>query len=156
MMFQPSPYSYGQAEDPALDPAAPPPDSGKQPLDPSQIGGYVDLGVGALRGLFGMGDEYMTVAQLQGQIEVAQKKRDNNAFPGAWYWDDRIIKLNVKIPAAEARQSEEQTREVLWIAGYGGAALAVFAGAVLVGGLAINQIQKARLQQAEIMRLRGK
>ena len=153
MMFQPSPYSYGQVEDPALDPAAPPE---KKPLDPSQIGAYVDLGIGALRGLFGMGDEYMTVAQLQGQIEVARKKRDNNAFPGAWHWDDRIIILSQKIPAAEARQSEEQTREALWIAGYGGVALAALAGAVLVGGLAINQIQKARLQQAEIMRLRGK
>lgn len=139
MRFQPSVYStYGQ-DDTSIPGALDAQPAQKTPPDPAQIGQYVDLGVGAVKSLFGLSDEYMTVAEIEGQIEVAKKKKAANAFPGAWYWDDRIIKLTAKLGAAEERKGEEQAREVLWTIVYGAGAVAAVFGAVFVARKALGK-----------------
>jgi hypothetical protein len=149
MQFQPSVHSYGQAD--AEVETAVVTSSGGGGAD---VGQYVDIGVSAVKSLLGLDSgERESVATIEGQIDVAKKKRDNNAFPGGWYWDDRVIKLTSQLGAAKELAAEEKRAADIATARDIGYTVAVFAGVVLMGGFAINQIQKARRQQAEIERL---
>lgn len=159
MQFQPSNLSYGDGTvtiTPIDQPAASeadPVSSGGGGL-PAGIEGYVDLGVGAVKSLLGLDEGAReSVATLEAQLDIAQKKKANNALPGAWYWDDRVIKLSGQLEAARALAAEEKRAADIATARDIGYTVAVFAGVVLMGGFAVNQIQKARRQQAEIRKL---
>lgn len=158
MQFQPSTISYGQTV--TITPIEPEPlpmpssDAGGGGGLPAGIGGYVDIGVSAAKSLLGLdAGERESVATLEGQVEIAKKKKANNALPGAWYWDDRIIKLSSQLEAARGLAIEEKRAADIATARDIGYTVAVFAGVVLMGGFAVNQIQKARRQQAEIRKL---
>ena len=146
-MFQPSAYSnYG---DGSLEPVAAPAAGGGV-----DVGQYVNIGVSAVRSLLGLdsGDRE-SAAAVQAKIEVAEKKRANNAFPGAWYYDDQIIKLQHKLVAAQEIAAEEAREAAITEARNIGYTVLVFMGGAVALGLAVNQFQKARLSGAEIRRL---
>lgn len=157
MQFRPSNLSYGDGTVSitpidSTAPSAPAPAGGGG--GGADVGQYVDIGVSAFKSLLGLdAGSRESVASIEAKLDIARKKKSNNAFPGAWYWDDRIIQLTSQLNAARELAAEEKRAADIATARDIGYTVAVFAGVVLMGGLAVNQIQKARRQQAEIDRL---
>lgn len=156
MRFQPSGLSYGDGQvtiTPIDPPAQASSSGGGSQVD---VGQYVDIGVSAARSLLGLdSDGRSSAATIEAQIEIAKKKKANNALPGAWYWDDRIIKLSGQLVAARQIADEEAQAASIANARDIGYTLAVFAGVLVIGGFAVSQIQNSRRTQAEIDRLRA-
>lgn len=129
-------------------------EGGKKPTS-EQIGQYVDLGLSVIKGLFDE-DDRTDAATVQAQIQIAEQKvRDNVFLPWPGYWKDRLTKLKAQLPAAMAMADEAaaDARAAQWRnIGY---TAAVFGVVAVIGGVAVNQVQRARRQQAEIEHLRA-
>lgn len=153
MPFVPSNYSYGDYGQEVIISEVEEQASGEgtAKAPPIDAGTIID----AASSLLGLSSgERESVAAIEGKIAVAEKKAAHNAFPGAWYWDDRLIKLRSQLGAAQELAAEEKRAATFSEARDIGYTVGVFAIAIGVGALAINQIQKARLRQTEIERAR--
>lgn len=147
--FNPSPYSYGADE--ALVETPAPEAEEKGSAD------YLNVVLPIAKTILGIGDTE-DPAVLKAQIENYQRKYDNlptylRSTVGSVYLDN-INKLKAKLSEARRAQEEDKTSSQLYMAMRVGGVLAVFTGVLILGGVAINQIQKARLKSAEIEHLR--
>lgn len=166
--FYPSVLAYGDGAvtpEPGL-PTPTVPEADLEAEDPQQgtkpIDQYVGLGLQIFRGLFGHDDARLAEASLEGKLANAQAQYKvappsplGLPLPGTKnFYANEIRKFEAQLKAA--RESAAAARKVARIQSLSqiGMTLGIFAGVVVVGGMAVNQIQRARLHQAELDRLR--
>jgi hypothetical protein len=108
------------------------------PLVPQDYTSAGSAVVGLVTSLLGVGrSEREGVAAIQGKLTNARRKRDNNAFPGAWFYQDQVTRLEFQLQAAQELEAEErlaqtntQIRDALLTAGAGIAVLGLLGYAV--------------------------
>jgi hypothetical protein len=152
--FQPSPYSYGSDEAAAAAAAA--------ATAPAVTESYIPQdAIASLRTFLGLDDPQIGAARVEAQIRNLQALIPTSTGPLKTYRLNQISKLQAELTvlraqAAESAYSTELTRvvRVSTAAGSVLGALAVLGGIFFVGGLVVNQVQRARVQQAELQRLR--
>lgn len=157
MRFNPSPYSalLNPAEMEETTPEA---------SSTTDYMNYVPLVGSVVRELTGGGaTERETEASLEAKLEIAKdaKRKATSTgsilgfpMPGSKeYYANQIAKLEAQLEAVREQAAEERTTASLYTLGQVGIALLFLAGAAAVGGLAINQLQRARIQQAELRRM---
>lgn len=123
--------------------------------------GYVNLIGAVYNQLFGEDeDDRLDAAAIQAKLYAAQqsKKRGDPKPITGWlsggsasqYWDQQIQKYTAQLAAANELAGEARAESQLNLARNAAYTLAAVAGVAVLGGIALNQIQKARLQQLEI------
>jgi hypothetical protein len=166
--FQPSPYSYGQAEvtvtkieESVSSTSEAAPAEGKK-TDPLAVLGTAVPIVQDL--LFGGKSERESVAELEAKLANAKQAYQTApsmqlggiALPGGKeYYANQIRKLEAQITAARVQAEEEQLQQDLYTAGNVAMVFGLFALAGVVGVYGVRQVQEARKTQAEIERIRG-
>lgn len=154
--FVPSVHSYGDAAATTAmtttDPTA----------DPSSTSYLTPDVVDAVSSFLGIGDPQIAAARVEAQIRNLQALAAKSVPPIKTYQLNQISKLQAELSvlraqAAESAYSTELSRVVRISTAAGSVltALALFGGVFFVGGLVLNQVQRARVQQAEIKRLQG-
>jgi len=166
MRFNPSSHSYGDGQV-TITPVDVPAEqsSGGGGAGMAQAGQFVDIGVSAVRSFLGLdSDGREDVATLEAQL--ANYRASAARAPsmswlglpilgGKEYYQNLVRKTESKLNAARVVAAEEQRAAAAAEARDIGYTLAVFAGVLVIGGIAVNQVQKSRRTQAEIDRLRA-
>jgi hypothetical protein len=147
--FNPSPYSYGDEAPPVVEE---PPKGGSTD--------YLNVVLPIAKSLLGIGEVddpdliRAKIENLQGQMAKALPSPAGIPIPGTkQFYANEINKLQAKLVEAERTLALETQNQQLYTAMKVGGVVAVFTGVLLLGGFALNQIQKARRQQAEIEHL---
>lgn len=153
-----STYSYGDLGDSS---------STTQPSDSSSssYAEYAATAASVAKTLMGEDDVRMNAAELRAKLAVARQSLASGApppvtavltgnFSGATYWSQQVTKLEAQLSAANQIADEaayeaqiNQARNLAYTA-------ASAVGVLVLGGLALTFIQKARIQQAELTRMR--
>lgn len=167
MRFNPSSHSYGDGQV-TITPVDVPAEqsSGGGGAGMAQAGQFVDIGVSAVRSFLGLdSDGREDVATLEAQLanyraSAARAPSMSWALglpiPGSKeHYQNLVRKTESKLTAARVVAAEEQRAAAAAEARDIGYTLAVFAGVLVIGGIAVNQVQKSRRTQAEIDRLRA-
>ena len=166
MRFNPSSHSYGDGQV-TITPVDVPAEqsSGGGGAGMAQAGQFVDIGVSAVRSVLGLdSDGREDVATLEAQLAnyrasaARAPSMSIGGIPipgGKEHYQNLVRKTESKLTAARVVAAEEQRAAAAAEARDIGYTLAVFAGVLVIGGIAVNQVQKSRRTQAEIDRLRA-
>jgi len=146
--FVPSKFSYGADES-----------AGASGAGAASTQQYIDMLLPAAKEFFSEDDPRVLEAQienLQRQMAKAPPSPLGLALPGTKsYYQNQINKLKAKLESAREAQASGEQVEQVYLAGRVGVMLGIFAGVVVLGAVAVNQLQRARLTQAEIERVKG-
>ena len=165
MQFQPSSLSYGDGtvtitpiDQPTMSESAP--SSGGGGGLPA---GLIGTAGGLVQSILGIGeDERESVATLEAKLANYQASAARapslsvGGIPlpgGKEYYENLVRKTESQLAAARELAAEEKRAADIAAARDVGYTIAVFAGVLILGGIAVNQIQKARHQQAQIRKL---
>ena len=107
-------------------------------------------------------DEREDVEVLKAKIENYKRSMANAPsmgfavpFISKEYYQNEINKLQGLLKASKELAAEERQSAQLYTWGRAGIVVGIFVGVAVIGGVAINQMQKARLAQVQIKRLRA-
>lgn len=148
MSFQPSRYSYGEAL-PGEDAGASGGGGGGGGGMPSQ-----DI-ISSVRTFFFGEESRQQAAVTEAEIRNLQAQAENASGFMRTYYLNRIAKKQAQLEVLRAEAAESEYAEKTWAVGRTALAVSAVLGVLVVSGIAMNQFQKVRIQQAELKRLRG-
>lgn len=138
---------------------APPAEEGSSK---SSVEDYIKWGTMIFSALTGESDDRMSAAEIQGKLEYAKQAKLKGYAPpltafgqsSSAYWSKQITQLTAELEAANQIAGEARTTVLIDQARNVAYTAIAFAGVLVVGGVALTLVQRARLTQAEIRKLR--